>query len=83
MDVLNRRGGWRLFEKVFFFFLSCKCIFFFLFRERGLQVLKKSRMRQLKYSSGVEPQHKGLGQHLYNSQSSIGSGQDGDELQLV
>ena len=57
--------------------------FFFLFRERGLQVLKKSRTRQLKYSSGVEPQHKGLGQHLYNSQSSIGSGQDGDELQLV
>lgn len=57
--------------------------FEFLFRERGLQVLRKSRTRQLTYGSGAEPQHRGLGQHLYNSQSSIGNGQDGDELQLV
>ncbi|KAJ4965137.1 hypothetical protein NE237_016986 [Protea cynaroides] len=42
-----------------------------------------SRTRQLTYGSGAEPQHRGLGQHLYNSQSSIGSGQDGDELRLV
>ncbi|KAK2995389.1 hypothetical protein RJ640_029021 [Escallonia rubra] len=51
--------------------------------ERGLQVLRKSRTRQLTYGSGAEPRHRGLGQHLYNSQSSIGSGQDGDELRLV
>lgn len=53
------------------------------FRERGLQVLRKSRTRQLTYGSGAEPQHRGLGQHLYNSQSSIGSRQNGDELRLV
>ncbi|KAL7174753.1 hypothetical protein ACSBR1_043931 (mitochondrion) [Camellia fascicularis] len=47
-----------------------------LAKERGLQVLRKSRTRQLTYGSGAEPQHRGLGQHLYNSQSSIGSGQD-------
>ena len=57
--------------------------FFLLLRERGLRVLKKSRKRQLKYGSGAEPQHKGLGQQLYNSQLSIGSRQDGDELRLV
>ncbi|GAB4837290.1 hypothetical protein Ancab_002185, partial [Ancistrocladus abbreviatus] len=49
----------------------------------GLQVLRKSRRRQLTYGSGADPQHKGLRQHLYNSQSSIGSEQDGDELRLV
>ena len=69
-------------------FLSCKCIFFsfyFKFKERGLQVLilRKSRTRQLTYASGAEPQHGGLGQHLYNSQSSIRSRQNGDELRLV
>jgi len=52
-------------------------------RERGLSVLRKSRTRQLTYGSGAEPQHRDLGQHLFNSQSSIGSGQDGDELRLV
>ena len=54
-----------------------------LFREKELPILKKTRMRQLTYGSGAEPQHRGLGQHWYNSQSSIGSKQDGDELQLV
>lgn len=43
--------------------------FFCLFRERGLEVLRKSRRRQLTYGSGAEPQHRDLGQHLFNSQS--------------
>ncbi|KAH0652705.1 hypothetical protein KY289_030383 [Solanum tuberosum] len=54
-----------------------------MLQERGLQVLRKSRTRQLTYGSGAEPLRRGLGQHLYNSQSSIGGGQDGDELRLV
>ncbi|KAK4372636.1 hypothetical protein RND71_008020 [Anisodus tanguticus] len=52
-------------------------------KERGRKVLRKSRTRQLTYGSGAEPLRRGLGQHLYNSQSSIGGGQDGDELRLV
>ncbi|MCE3216703.1 hypothetical protein HAX54_007686 [Datura stramonium] len=43
-------------------------------KERGLQVLRKSRTRQLTYGSGAEPLRRGLGQHLYNSQSSIEAG---------
>ncbi|KAI5650281.1 hypothetical protein M9H77_36286 [Catharanthus roseus] len=40
-------------------------------------------MRQLTYGSGTEPHHRGLGQHLYNSQSSIGSGQDATYCDLA
>ena len=42
MDILNRRGGWRLFEKVFFFFLSCKCIFFFYLERGGFKFLRRA-----------------------------------------
>nr|XP_029118008.1 uncharacterized protein LOC114913512 [Elaeis guineensis] len=41
--------------------------------EVGFDLLRKSRTRQLTYGSGAEPPHRGLGQHLYISQSSIGS----------
>jgi len=44
------------------------------FIEGGFDLLRKSRTRLLTYGSGAEPLRRGLGQHLYISQSSIGSG---------